>query len=141
MRVKLNLVAIVALALAVSPIAEAFAQSDAAPAANPPADASAPPAPDAAAAKPKPKPKPRPTVAVTVTNQRTVGLKELDAAATGGPTSKKIVTKLAAGGKRVVRLGKGRDCLYDFHAIYDDGQAADLTSVDICKDKTINLVE
>ena len=78
---------------------------------------------------------------VTVTNQRAIGLKELDAAAAGGSKTRKIVTKLAAGGKTVVKLGKGKDCLYDFHAVYDDGQSADLASVDVCKDKALNLVE
>ena len=115
----------------------AFAQQDAAPA--PDASAAAPAA--AAPARTKPKPKPRPMASVTVTNQRAIGLKELDAAAAGGSKTRKIVTKLAAGGKTVVKLGKGKDCLYDFHAVYDDGQSADLTSVDVCKDKALNLVE
>src|SRR5579872_3965746 len=99
------------------------------------------PAPDASAAAPAPaaaaaksKPKQRPMISVTITNQRKVGLKELAAAGAGSDKSKKIVSQLAAGGKTVVKLGKGKDCLYDFHAIYDDGQSADLTSVDICKD-------
>jgi hypothetical protein len=80
-------------------------------------------------------------VSVTITNQRKAGLKELSAAAAGGPKSRKILSNLAAGGKAVVKLGKGKDCLYDFHAVYDDGQSADLTSVDICKDQSLNLVE
>ena len=80
-------------------------------------------------------------VSVTVVNQRTTGLKELAAAGAGSPKSKKVVSKLAPGGKAVIKLGKGKDCLYDFHAIYDDGQSADITSVDVCKDKAINLVE
>ena len=131
--VSLKVFAIAALAALIAPTG-ADAQTDAAP-----APAAAAPAPDAMAAKPKPKP--RPMVDVTVTNQRTVGLKELDAAAAGGAKTRKIVTKLAAGGKTVVKLGKGKDCLYDFHATYDDGQSADLTSVDVCKDKALNLVE
>jgi hypothetical protein len=113
----------------------AFAQTDAAPAAA--SDA----APDATPAKQKPKPKAKPTVAVLVTNHRSVALKELSAAAAGAQASKKIVTDLKSGAKKTVRLGKGKDCLYDFHATYDDGASADLTSVDICKDKTIDLVE
>jgi hypothetical protein len=122
----------IAAVAAMLPSTVALAQTDAAP------------APDASAAAPAPaapKPKPRPMVSVTITNQRKVGLKQLDAAAAGGPKSKTIVSKLAAGGKTVVKLGKGKDCLYDFHATYDDGQSADLTSVDICKDASINLVE
>lgn len=127
-----KVLAIVAIA-AMLPSTAAFAQNAA-------------PAPDASAAAPaaaaeKPKPKPRPVVSVTVSNERKAGLKELDAAGAGSPKTKKILSNLAAGGKAVVKLGKGKDCLYDFHAIYDDGQSADLTSVDICKDKSLNLVE
>jgi hypothetical protein len=119
------------------PLTAAVAQQNATPA--PDASAAAPAA--AAPAQTKTKPKPRPMVSVTVTNQRAIGLKELDAAAAGDPKTRKIVSKLPAGGKTVVKLGKGKDCLYDFHAIYDDGQSADLSSVDICKDKALNLVE
>jgi hypothetical protein len=130
--VSVKVLAIVVCATMLLPTV-APAQTDAAPATD--ASAAAPPAPA------KPKAKPRPMVDVTVTNQRQVGLKELDAAAAGDPKSRKIVSKLAAGGKTVVKLGKGKDCLYDFHAIYEDGQSADITSVDICKDKALNLVE
>ncbi|SRR5579883_1525561 len=134
-RISLNVFAVAVLAAAI-PLTAARAQTGAAPAAAP---AAAPVA--EAAAKPKPKPKPRPMISVTVTNDRKIGLKELDAAAAGGPESKKVVSDLAPGGKKVVKLGKGKDCLYDFHAIYEDGQAADIASVDICKDKSLNLVE
>lgn len=130
-RVSLNILAIAAMA-AILPPASAGAQTDAAPAA-----AAAP----AASAAAKTKPKRRPVVSVTVANERKIGLKELDAAAAGGPKTKKIVSNLAPGGKAVVKLGKGKDCLYDFHAVYDDGQAADITSMDVCKDKSLNLVE
>src|SRR5579872_7418436 len=130
-RVSLNVLAIAAVATMILPT-NAGAQTDSAPAA-----ASAP-APDAAA---KPKPKRRPVVSVTVTNERKVGLKELDAAGAGGPKTKKVVANLAPGGKAVVKLGKGKDCLYDFHAIYDDGQSADIAAIDVCKDKSLNLVE
>jgi hypothetical protein len=133
-RMSWNILAIIALAAIALPIAGARAQTDAAPTAAPPAAAAAPVA-------MKPKPKPRPTVAVVVTNHRATGLKELDAAAAGGPTTKKIVTKLAPGAKRVVRLGKGKDCLYDLHAIYEDGTSADITALDVCADKAIDLVE
>jgi hypothetical protein len=132
--VSVKVLAIVACAAMLLPTA-ATAQTSAAPATD--ASSAAAPAPGPA----KPKPKPRALVNVTVTNQRQVGLKELDAAAAGGPKSKKIVSNLAAGGKTVVKLGKGKDCLYDFHAVYEDGQAADITSVDVCKDKALNLVE
>lgn len=134
-RVSLNVLAIAAMAAMILPTS-AGAQTDSTPAA--PAVAASAPAPDAAA---KPKPKRRPVVSVTVTNARKVGLKELDAAGAGGPKTKKVVANLAPGGKAVVKLGKGKDCLYDFHAIYDDGQSADIAAIDVCKDKSLNLVE
>jgi hypothetical protein len=133
-RISSRVVAIVALAAIGLLTAEARAQTDAAPAAAPaPADA--------AGDKAKAKPKPKALVDVTVTNHRAVGLKELDAGGAGGPTKKKIVNKLAPGAKTVVKLGKGKDCLYDLHAVYDDGNSADISAVDICKDKAIDLVE
>jgi hypothetical protein len=132
-RISSNVVAIVALAAVGLLTVEARAQTDAAPPAAAPADA--------AGDKTTPKPKARPLVSVTVTNHRAVGLKELDAAGAGGPKTKKIVTKLAPGGKTVIKLGKGKDCLYDFHAVYDDGTSADISAIDVCKDKALNLVE
>jgi hypothetical protein len=132
-RISSHVLAIVALAAIGLLTAEARAQTDAAPAAPAPADA--------AGDKAKPKAKPKPLVAVTVTNHRKVGLKELDAAGAGGPKTKKIVTKLAPGDKTVIKLGKGKDCLYDFHAIYDDGTSADISAIDVCKDKALDLVE
>jgi hypothetical protein len=133
-RICSHVVAIVALAAIGLLTAEARAQTDAAPAAAPgPADA--------AGDKAKPKSKPKPLVAVTVTNHRAVGLKELDAGGAGGATKKKIVTKLAPGAKTVVKLGKGKDCLYDLHAVYDDGNSADISAIDICTDTAIDLVE
>jgi hypothetical protein len=132
-RTRLTALALVIVIAAGVSTDAAFAQTEAAP------DA-APAAADATPAKHKPKAKPS-TVAVVVTNHRSVGLKELSAAAAGGSKTKKIVSDLKSGAKKTVRLGKGKDCLYDFHATYDDGASADLTSVDICKDQTIDLVE
>jgi hypothetical protein len=129
-RTHLTAIALAAFLAAGFSSAGVSAQTDAAPAATP----------DAAPAK-KPKPKAKPTIAIVVTNHRSVGLKELAAAGAGGPATKKIVTDLKPGDKKTVRLGKGKDCLYDFHATYADGASADLSSVDICKDKTIDLVE
>jgi hypothetical protein len=94
-----------------------------------------------AAPKAKPKPKRAATVDVVVSNQRSVGLTELDAAPAGGPQTKKIVTKLAPGKKTVVKLARGKDCLYDLHGAFEDGAATDISGYDVCKDKKINLVE
>jgi hypothetical protein len=139
MRTRLTVFPLAALVAAGFSINAALAQTDAAPAAAP--DAAPAAAAPAAAAPAKHKPKAKPTVAVVVTNHRSVGLKDLSAAAAGAQASKKIVADLKPGAKKTVNLGKGKDCLYDFHATYEDGTSADMSSVDICKDKTIDLVE
>ena len=118
----------------------ASAQTDTAPAApTPAAPAAATPAADAAAEKPKPKPKPM--ITVVVTNSRKTGLAELDATPDGASESKKILTKLAAGKKATIHLPKGKSCVYDLRASYDDGASADMSAVDLCTDGKINLVE
>jgi hypothetical protein len=110
----------------------------AAPAANAPAAtvADAPPAKAAV----KPHRKTTPIVVVLVTNSRAVALTELDAAA-GGAEAKQIVANLAPGKKTSVKVPHGKSCLFDLHGAYADGSSTDLTSVDLCKDKNVNLVE
>jgi hypothetical protein len=126
----LSLATMMAVALTIS---ETRAQESSTPAAA---------AQDAApAAAPKAKPKRATTVDVVVSNQRSVGLTELDAAPAGGPQTKKIVAKLAPGKKTMVKLARGKDCLYDLHGMFDDGAATDISGYDVCKDKKINLVE
>jgi hypothetical protein len=116
----------------------------------------APATPDAAqpagdeAAKPKPKPKPKivkpkadklPSVAVVVTNSRKVALTELDGALSGGADSAKILGSLGAGKKAVIHLPHDKPCLFDLHGVFDDLTTTDESSVDLCTDKKINLVE
>ncbi|HLW91873.1 MAG TPA: hypothetical protein VKS78_11300 [Roseiarcus sp.] len=141
-RALLNAAAIAALIAGVSFAGSARAQTDAAPAAPagsaPAATAPAAPAGDATAA---PKPKLKPMIVVVVTNNRSVGLVELDAAPAGGPETKKIVTKLAPGKKATVRLPKSKGCLYDLHGVYDDGTTTDISSTDLCKDGRVNLID
>jgi hypothetical protein len=127
----------IAAFLASAPLAGgALAQTDTAPAASAPAA----PAADATADQ-KPKPKPKPMINVVVTNNRSIGLVELAAAPAGGPERKKILSKLAAGKKATVRIPKDKGCAYDLHVSYEDGTSADMSSVDLCKDGKINLVE
>jgi hypothetical protein len=111
----------------------------AAPATNAPAATVA----DAPAAKVAVKPhrKTAPTVVVLVTNSRAVALTELDAAAAGGAEAKQIVANLAPGKKTSVKIPHGKSCVFDLHGAYADGSSTDLTSVDLCKDKNVNLVE
>lgn len=121
-----------------------FAQSTPLPAAD---SAGAVPAPaaDATAAKPKPKPKPKKpaaaTIAVTVINSRAVGLTSLVAAISGTPDSKKIAGPLAAGKKTTAHLAHDKACLFDLHAVFEDGAVTDAQGVELCKDKKINLTE
>ena len=121
-----------------------FAQTTTLPAAD---SAGAVPAPaaDSTTAKPKPKPKPKKpaeaTIAVEVVNSRVVGLTSLVAAISGTPDSKKIAGPLAAGKKTVARLAHDKACLFDLHAVFEDGAVTDAQGVELCKDKKINLTE
>ena len=101
------------------------------------------PASDKTAAKPKPKPK-KPaeaTIAVEVTNSRAVGLTSLVGAISGTPDSKKIAGPLAPGKKATVHLAHDKACLFDLHAVFEDGAVTDAQGVELCKDKKINLTE
>jgi hypothetical protein len=121
-----------------------FAQTTPLPAAD---SAGAVPAPaaDSTAAKPKPKPKPKKpaeaTIAVEVTNSRAVGLTSLFGAISGTPDSKKIAGPLAAGKKTTAHLAHDKACLFDLHAVFEDGAVTDAQGVELCKDKKINLTE
>jgi hypothetical protein len=101
------------------------------------------PAADSTAAKPKPKPK-KPaeaTIAVEVTNSRAVGLTSLVGAISGTPDSKKIAGPLAPGKKTIAHLAHDKACLFDLHAVFEDGAVTDAQGVELCKDKKINLTE
>jgi hypothetical protein len=112
---------------------------------TPKADAPPPPSTDAATAKPAVKMmkkvhKGPASVKIVVTNARAVGLAELTAAPDGGE-AKTILKGLAPGKKKVVSVAHGKSCVFDLHAVYDDSSTTDNAAVDLCKDKTINLVE
>ena len=112
-----------------------------APAANAPA-ANGPPAVAPIAKRQKrPNKKVAPSVVVVVTNSRAVALTELDATPSGGTLPKAIVSNLAPGKKISVAVATDKSCLFSLHGTYADGSSADLTSVDLCKDKNVNLVE
>ena len=119
-----------------------FAQTTPLPAAD---SAGAVPAADSTAAKPKPKPKPKKpaeaTIAVEVTNSRAVGLTSLVGAISGTPDSKKIAGPLATGKKTIAHLAHDKACLFDLHAVFEDGAVTDAQGVELCKDKKINLTE
>jgi hypothetical protein len=106
------------------------------------ADVAAPKKMAAMAATPaKQKAKSEPGEALTVTNERSVGLVELDITKAGGSTFKMLVKKLGAGQKAMVNYPRGEDCMFDLHVTYVDGLSNTLSNVNLCKDGKINLVE
>lgn len=98
-------------------------------------------APPALAPGAKPPKKATASVVVLVTNSRSVALTELDATPSGLFIPKTILSNLAAGKKTSVTVATDKDCVYDLHAIYADGSTTESTSVDLCRDKSVNLVE
>jgi hypothetical protein len=81
-----------------------------------------------------------PSVIVVVTNSRGVALTSLDVSPSGG-TPKAVVADLAPGKKIPVLIATAKSCVFDLHAAYADGASADLKSINLCKDKNVNLVE
>jgi hypothetical protein len=97
----------------------------------------------AAAAPTKSKPKPETpagsTVTVTVTNWREADLVELQAAESGSANWKKVLGALKAGQWTSAKVPQGKNCHVDLRGKYADGKSADVSNVDICADKTVNL--
>jgi hypothetical protein len=95
----------------------------------------------AAPVKSKPKPKTPAGVIVTVkvTNWREADLVELQAAESGSADWKKVLGALKAGQWTSAKLPQGKNCHVDLRGKYADGKSADMSNVDICADKTVNL--
>jgi hypothetical protein len=107
--------------------APALAQnSESAPAAAPPM-------------KPKPKTPAGGTVTVKVMNWREADLVELQAAESGSANWKKVLGALKAGQWTSAKVPQGKNCRVDLRGKYADGKSADVSNVDICADKTVNL--
>jgi hypothetical protein len=100
-----------------------------------------PPAAPIAKRHKKPDKKVTPSVVVVVTNSRTVALTALDATPSGGTLPKAIVSNLAPGKKISASVATDKSCVFALHGAYADGSSTDSTSVDLCKDKNVNLVE
>ena len=97
----------------------------------------------AAAALMKPKPKTRAggTVTVKVTNWREADLVELQVIESGGSANwKKVLGVLKAGQWTWAKVPQGKNCHVDLRGKYADGKSADVSNVDICADKTVDLV-
>jgi hypothetical protein len=95
----------------------------------------------ATAMTPKPQKKATGSVVVVVTNSRDVALTELDVTPAGLFVPRKILSGLAPGKKASVTVETDKDCVYDVHGLYADGSNTDSTSVDLCKDQNVNLVQ
>jgi len=95
----------------------------------------------AAAAPMKSKPKtPGGTVTVKVTNWREADLVELQEVESGSANWKKVLGALKAGQWTWAKLPQGKNCHVDLRGKYADGKSADVSNVDICADKTVDLV-
>ena len=98
----------------------------------------------AAAAPMKSKPKPKTpaggTVTVTVANWRNADLVELQAAESGSANWKKVLGALKAGQWTWAKLPQGKNCQVDLRGKYADGKSADVSNINICADKTVDLV-
>jgi hypothetical protein len=81
------------------------------------------------------------SVVVVVTNSRSVALSELDATPSGETLPKTIVSNLAPGQKISVIVAAVKSCVFNLHGAYADGSNTDSTSIDLCKDKNVNLIE
>jgi hypothetical protein len=89
--------------------------------------------------KPQPKTPASGTVTVKVTNWREADLVELEAAESGSANWKKVLGALKAGQWSSAQVPQGNNCHVDLRGKYADGKSADVSNVDICADKTVNL--
>ena len=93
----------------------------------------------AAPMKSKPKAPAGGIVTVTVTNWREADLVELQAAESGSANWKKVLGTLKGGQYTSAKIPQGKNCHVDLRGKYADGKSADVSNVDICSDKTVNL--
>jgi hypothetical protein len=94
----------------------------------------------AALMKSKPKTPAGGTVMVKVTNWREADLVELQAVGSGSVNWKKVLGALKAGQWTWAKVPQGKNCRVDLRGKYADGKSADMSNIDICADKTVDLV-
>jgi hypothetical protein len=94
----------------------------------------------AAPMKPKPKTSSGGTITVKVTNWREADLVELQATESGSANWKKVLGTLKAGQWTWAKVPQGKNCHVNLRGKYADGHLADVSNVDICADKTVDLV-
>ena len=96
--------------------------------------------PAAAPMKSKPKTPAGGTVMVKVTNWREADLVELQVVGGGSANWKTVLGALKAGHWTWAKVPQGKNCHVDLRGKYADGKSADLSNIDICADKTVDLV-
>ncbi len=94
----------------------------------------------AASMKSKPKTPGGGTVTVKVTNWREADLVELQVVGSGSVNWKKVLGALKAGQWTWAKVPQGKNCHVDLHGKYADGKSADVSNIDICAEKTVDLV-
>ena len=99
-----------------------------------------PPAAAAPMKSPKPKTPADGTVTVKVTNWRADDLVELLVVGSGSVNWKKVLGSLKAGQWTWAKVPQGKNCHVDVRGKYADGKSADVFNIDICADKTVDLV-
>ena len=80
------------------------------------------------------------TDTVKVVNWRLADLVELRAAESGSTNWKKVLGALKTGQWTWAKVPQGKNCHVDLRGKYADGKSADVSNVDICADKTVDLV-
>jgi hypothetical protein len=94
----------------------------------------------AALMKPKLKTPAGGTLTVKVTNWREADLVELQVVESGSADWKKVLGPLKAGQWTWANVPQGKTCHVNRRGKYADGTSADVSNVDICADKTVDLV-
>ena len=94
----------------------------------------------AAPMKSKPKAAAGGIVTVKVTNWREADLVELQVAESGSANWKKVLGALKAGQWTWAKVPQGKSCHVDLRGKYANGESADVSNLDICADKTVDLV-
>ena len=94
----------------------------------------------AAPMKSKPKTPAGGTVTVKVTSWREADLVELQVVGSGSVNWKKVLGALKAGQWTWAKVPRGKNCHVDLRGKYADGKSADVSNIDICAEKTVDLV-
>jgi hypothetical protein len=94
----------------------------------------------AASTKPKLKTPAGGTLTVKVTNWREADLVELQGVESGSANWKKVLGPLKAGQWTWAKIPQGKNCHVNLRGKYADGSSADVSNLDICADKTVDLV-